>query len=70
MEDKIEQIGRQIKRLEDTQLDNIGISETRHRELMDYMLTLKMESDTRHESIKYLLYIILMAMIFIAFKIR
>ena len=70
MEDEIEQIGRQIKRLEDTQLDNIGINETRHRELMDYMLTLKMESDKRHESIKYLLYIIIMALVFMVFKIR
>ena len=70
MEDEVEQIGRQIKRLEDTQLDNIGISETRHRELMDYMLTLKMESDKRHESIKYLLYIIIMALVFVVFKIR
>ena len=69
MQHEIDQISRQIQRLENTQMENIGISETRHRELMDYMLTLKMESDKRHESVKHLLYIILISLIYIGFKL-
>jgi hypothetical protein len=57
MEYEIEQISRQIQRLEDSHSNDVGVSEMRHREIMDYMLTLKMESDKRHDTVKILLYI-------------
>ena len=70
MEYEIEQISRQIQSLEDKQSSNEGVSENRHREIMDYLLTIKMEGDNRHSSIKNLIYIILVMLVFLAFKIK
>jgi hypothetical protein len=57
MEYEIEQISRQIQKLEDNRNFDTGVSEMRHREIMDYMLTLEMESEKRHDTIKIILYI-------------
>ena len=65
MEYEIQQISRQIQRLEDSNSYDVGVSETRHREIMDYLLTLKMESDKRHSAIKTDLYVVLVALIII-----
>ena len=70
MEYEIEQISRQIQRLEDSHSYDVGVSETRHREVMDYLLTLKMESDKRHDSIKTVLYIVLFGLVLIGFKLH
>lgn len=70
MEYEIKQISRQIQSLNEIHNNEIGITETRHREIMDFLLTLKMETDAKHDSIKHLLYIILVALVFIAFKLK
>lgn len=70
MEYEIKQISRQIQSLNETHNNEIGITETRHREIMDFLLTLKMETDNKHDAIKHLLYIILLALVFIAFKLK
>ncbi len=70
MEYEIEQISRQIQSLEDERSSDVGVNENRHREIMDYLLTIKIESDHRHDSIKNLIYIILVMLVFLAFKIK
>ena len=69
MEYEIQQISRQIQRLEDSHSYDVGVSETRHREIMDYLLTLKMEGDKRHSAIKTELYVVLIALFIIGLKL-
>jgi hypothetical protein len=67
--DDASEICRQIDSLRDSANYDSGVNETRHRELMDYLMTIKMESESRDSSIKHILYVILAVLCVIAFKL-
>jgi hypothetical protein len=69
IKDDTSTISRQIDSLRDSASYDSGVNETRHRELMDYLMTAKMESESRDSSIKYTLYVILAVLCVIAFKL-
>lgn len=70
IQDDTSTISRQIDSLRDSASYDSGVNETRHRELMDYLMTIKIESENRDSSIKHILYVILFLLCVIAFKMR
>ncbi len=68
IQDDTKTISRQIDSLRESASYDSGVNETRYRELMDYLMTIKMESENRDSSIKHILYVILAVLCVIAFK--
>jgi hypothetical protein len=68
IQDDTKTISRQIDSLRESASYDSGVNETRYRELMDYLMTIKMESENRDSSIKHILYVFLALLCVIAFK--
>ena len=65
----IKQIIGDIKYLKSIQSYDVDLSYTRHNELVDLMLTLKILSEKRHETILYCMYFLLLNTVLIALKV-
>lgn len=69
MSDQISMISRQIESAKEFSSYEAGLSESRYRELLDYLMTMKLLSEQRHSSVKGVLYAVLGILCVIAFKI-
>lgn len=63
------QISRQLDSMRESASYAVGVAETQHREVMDYLLTMKMESERRDSFLRRLLFVNLLVMCLLAFKL-